>query len=135
MLRSLIPCAAVLTMVLLAAACSGSKSATPTPATVLVEAPIEEVRIEILESFPVRYVAAITSGLPNACHEFGDARLNRAGSQIEIRVTNVRPSDPNVACAEIYRTIESRVDLGTEFTSGETYVVDVNETRTSFVAQ
>jgi hypothetical protein len=41
-----------------------------------------------------------------------------------------------VVCTQVYRTVETNIALGSEFTSGETYRVVVNDKRwEEFVAQ
>lgn len=115
---------------------SGSK-ATPTPsATVVVDAPIESIDILIRESFPPGYTAHIVSGLPSGCAKFNMAAvIGRTGNHIAVKVTNTMPADPNTACTAIYGYKESNVDLGTNFTSGQTYTVDVNDKSKTFTAQ
>lgn len=101
-----------------------------------VIAPIESVDILTLESFPPQYTAQIVSGLPSGCAAFEKAEVTgRSGNTITIRVTNTMPADPNVACTAIYGMHESNVSLGSDFTSGQTYTVDVNGTIATFVAQ
>jgi inhibitor of cysteine peptidase len=122
---------------------SSTPDATPSDATadpggdrVVVDAPIDEVDILVLESFPVQYDARIVSGLPSGCALFDAAEITvRTGNEITIRVTNTVPADENVACTAIYGTKETTVPLGTDFVSGETYTVQVNDNAAQFTAQ
>ena len=78
----------------------------------------------------------ITSGLPSGCAVFDKAEVtSRSGNTITVRVTNTVPDDPNVACTAIYGTKETTVGLGSDFTSGETYTVNVNDKSIDFAAQ
>ena len=127
-------------LAIVAAACSprgGGPKASPTPpATVVVDAPIESIDILVRESFPPAYTLHIVSGLPSGCAKFDKAVvLERTGNKIAVRVTNTMPADPNTACTAIYGYKESNVDLGTNFTSGQTYTVGVNDRATTFTAQ
>jgi hypothetical protein len=103
--------------------------------TIEVLAPIESVEILILESFPPQYNLAVVSGLPNSCVSFGYYNMARDGDTIRVEVTNLEPAEPDVACAEIYRTVQTVISLGSEFESGKTYTVIVNNMTETFVAQ
>ncbi len=101
-----------------------------------VIAPIESVEILTLESFPPQYTVHIVSGLPSGCAAFEKAEVTgRTGNTITISVTNTMPADEDVVCTAIYGMQESNVSLGSDFTSGQTYTVDVNGTIATFVAQ
>ena len=104
------------------------------PAMVEVPAPIDDVEINIAESFPPQYFVAVKSGLSNACYEFDGYEVSRDGETVLITVTDLRPEEP-MACAEIYGTVESNIALGTDFEGGKTYTVDVNDVTETFVAQ
>lgn len=99
-----------------------------------VAAPIEAVVINIAESFPPQYFVGVTSGLPNACHEYGDYAVDVDGETVRITVTNLKPAEA-IACAEIYRTVETNIALGSEFKGGTTYTVNVNGVTETFVGQ
>ena len=108
---------------------------TPPPPTgdvTLVDAPIDELELIIRESFPPQYAVRIVSGLPNGCARFEDATLT---APLEIRVRNSMPGDPNIACTAIYGTHEETVDIGSDFVSGQEYVVRVNDKDLRFTAQ
>jgi hypothetical protein len=91
-----------------------------------VPASIEDIQINVAESFPVQYFVAVSVGLPNACYDFGEATVERDGSIVRISVTNLAPADPNRLCAEIYRTIVETVALGSDFDPNVGYTVEVN---------
>ena len=107
---------------------------TPEPTMVEVPAPIDSVDINIAESFPPQYFVQVKSGLPNACYEFNGYDVSRDGETVRITVTNLKP-EQQLMCAEIYRTVESNVALGSDFEGGKTYTVHVNDLTETFIAQ
>jgi hypothetical protein len=127
----------------LAAACDDDEddfivdpSVVPTYALKIEDAPIDALDILVLESFPPQYNLLITSGLPSGCAQFNKAEITGgSGNTITVRVTNTVPDDPNVACTAIYGTKETTLPLGSEFTSSETYTVNVNDKSIDFTAQ
>ncbi len=93
-------------------------------------APIHEVRVSIAESFPEQVFVYIKGGLADSCTAFHDIQTVRCGDTITITVTTERPK--NAACAQVYGYFEKNVALGSDFTRGQEYVVDVNGVLTSF---
>ena len=96
------------------------------PSLVQVPAPIESVKLLIMESFPPQYSLVVVSGLPNGCASFAGYRLERSGDTVPVEMLNWKPADPQVACTDNYRTIETRISLGSQFDPDTTYTVDVN---------
>lgn len=122
----------------------GTATATPdgTPQNVgderrvVVEAPIEEVEVLFLESFPVQHRLRVVSGLPSGCAAFEDIEVVRDGTTFTVAVTNTMPApDQEIACTMIYGYHESTVDLGNDLEPGLEYTVHVNDQVTTFVAQ
>ncbi|MDP3062845.1 MAG: hypothetical protein Q8O40_06510 [Chloroflexota bacterium] len=105
------------------------------PSLVQTPAPIESVEVLIMESFPVKYALVVDSGLPESCISFGGYRLARDGDTIRVEMINWKPSDPGVACAEVYGAVKTTIPLGREFESGRTYAIVVNDVTEIFVAQ
>ena len=101
----------------------------------LVLAPIEKVEILILESFPPQYNLAVTSGLPNSCAQFAGYTVDRDGDTVVVSMTNWKPSGATMACAAVYTTVKTTISLGSDFNSGTTYTVAVNNKTKTFVAQ
>ena len=95
------------------------------------EAPIHEVRVSIAESYPEQVLVYIKGGLADSCTTFHDLTAERSGNTIYIEVTTERPVD--AVCAQIYRYFERNVNLGSNYTSGQTYTVDVNGVTETFV--
>jgi inhibitor of cysteine peptidase len=87
-------------------------------------APIHDVQISIAESFPEQIFVYIKGGLADSCTAFHELTTERIENTINIEVTTERPKD--AVCAQVYGYFEKNVNLGSDFTSGETYIVDVN---------
>lgn len=99
-------------------------------------APIEEIEVLFLESFPVQYRLRVVSGLPSGCAAFERIEVEQDGTTFNVTVVNTMPAPgQEVACTMIYGYHESSVDLGTGLESGNEYTVNVNEKSTTFVAQ
>jgi inhibitor of cysteine peptidase len=96
-------------------------------------APIHEVQVNIAESFPPQVFVYIKGGLADSCTTFHELKTERSGNTINITVTTQRPKD--AICAQVYGFFEKNVNLGSDFTSGETYTINVNDKTTSFVMQ
>ena len=96
-------------------------------------APIHEVQVNIAESFPPQIFVYIKGGLADACTTFYELTVERSGNIINIEVTTQRPKE--AICAQVYGYFEENVALGIEFTSGETYTINVNDETTSFLMQ
>jgi hypothetical protein len=121
----------------LTAACGsdGAVKVADPEVTTLVAAPIDDVELLIRESFPPQYALRVLSSLPNGCHEFDAYELTRDRTNLTIRVTNRVPTDPTLACTQIYGQHEEVVELGTDFQSGTQYRVQVNDRTLTFAAQ
>ena len=93
-------------------------------------APIHEVQVNIAESFPEQIFVYIKGGLADSCTTLRSVETEHCQNTINIVVTTERPRD--VACAQVYSFFEENVALGSDFISGETYIVDVNGVTRSF---
>ena len=97
-----------------------------------VPAPIESVDLIIMESFPPQYSLEVVSGLPNSCVSYGGYTMTRDGDTIRVEVTNLEPANLSaMLCAEIYRTVQTVIPLGSDFEPDTSYTVDVNGTTVS----
>ena len=103
------------------------------PSLVQSLAPIESAKVMSMRTIPPEYSLIVVSGLPNSCVSFGGYTIAREGSSINVDVINWEPADySGLGCAEIYRTVESVIPLGSQFESGTTYEVEVNDTIVTF---
>jgi hypothetical protein len=93
-------------------------------------APIHEVDIRIAESFPEQIFVYVKGGLPDGCTAFNDFIIETDGNTINITVTVKRPKD--AVYAAVYGFFEKNIALGSDFTRGEIYTVNVNGTVAEF---
>jgi hypothetical protein len=84
-------------------------------------APIIDVQVTKLNG---AYEADITAALPNGCHTPDSHQIQRIGNTIEITVWNSVAPSP---CTYIYSEYQLNVNLGSNFVSGQTYKVVVND--------
>ena len=124
--------AALVSAIGLVAACRGD--ALPVNGTRLVEAPIESVEVVPVLAVRVQYSARIVSALPNGCHTYHDAEVVRRGAVIDVTVHNAIPVRADLACTQLYGTVEHTIDLGTDFTPGATYRLNANGHAVTFTA-
>jgi len=96
-------------------------------------APIHEVRVAIAESFPPQVMVYIQGGLSDGCTTFHELKTERSGNTVNITVTTQRPRD--AVCTQVYGYFEQNVNLGSDFVSGQTYTIHVNDKTTSFVME
>ena len=96
-------------------------------------APIHEVRVNIAESFPPQVIIYIKGGLRDGCTSFHDLTIQQYGETIDIEVTTQHPR--GVVCPAVYSYFEKNINLGSDFISGETYTIKVNDHITNFVMQ
>jgi hypothetical protein len=116
----------LLILVLAATACSKSS-------VEVVEinlAPIHEVDVRFMESFPVQVGVYIKLGLSDGCTTFRDAVVRQEGNTIKIEVTAQRPKDK--ICTAVYTFFEKNLNIGSDFIPGNTYTLEVNDYTTSF---
>jgi hypothetical protein len=99
-----------------------------------VAAPIDQLDVLVLESFPPQYMLQIAAGLPSGCAKQDSHTVSRVGDTITVTVLNSMPNrDP--PCTMIYGSYELNINLGSDFLSGSTYTVHVNDKVTTFRAQ
>jgi hypothetical protein len=98
-------------------------------------APIDGLDIRIAESFPPQYFLHVQAGLPSGCAQQYRHDVERDGNVITVTVLNSLPTATDIACTAIYGIYELNIALGSDFDSGETYTVHVNDQETTFTAQ
>lgn len=96
-------------------------------------APIHEVEVYFMESYPVQVGVHIKGGLRDGCTTFNDAVVTREGNPVNIEVTVQRPRD--AICTQVYSFFEENLNLGSDFATGTTYTLIVNDYTTTFVYQ
>jgi len=105
----------------------------PPPELEIRLAPIHEVQVNIAESYPQQVIVYIKGGLSDGCTTFHELTTERKDNTINIEVTTQRPKDKE--CTAVYGYFEKNVNLGSEFISGETYTINVNDKTTDFMMQ
>jgi inhibitor of cysteine peptidase len=111
----------------------GCRSPSAVEETVVRLAPIHEVTVNIAESDPPQVFIYVQGGLADGCTSFHELETERRENTFNITVTTQRPKD--AVCTQVYSYFEKNIGLGTDFISGETYVVNVNDQTTSFSMQ
>ena len=124
----------VIGIVAVSLACNSKAPMSPTD-LVRALAPIEQVNINVAESFPPQYFAALVSLQPNSCVTFDAVETTRDVNSIRILVWNLVPADPDVLCAQVVSSTDHTVSLGTNFEPGQSYTVQVNDVTRTFIAQ
>jgi hypothetical protein len=94
-------------------------------------APIHEVEIYFMKSFPVQVGVHIIGGLRDGCTNFHDVAVTREENTIDVEVTVRKPK--GMTCPAIYTFFEENLNLGSDFTVGDTYTLKVNDYTTTFV--
>ena len=123
----------VLVLVIMISGMAGCQTDNDNDTMEIRLAPIDEVDVRIAESYPPQVFVYILGGLADSCTSFHDLTTKRDGKTINIKVQTIRPKDAE--CAQVYGSFEKNVPLGSDFTSGETYTVKVNDKETTFTMQ
>lgn len=93
-------------------------------------APIHEVTVTLLKSNPPQINVYIKGGLRDGCTTFNNIEIKREGNVFNIEVTVQHPKD--AFCPAIYGYFEKNVNLGSYFTIGTTYTINVNDYTTTY---
>jgi hypothetical protein len=93
-------------------------------------APIHEVDVAVMESYPEQIGINIELGLRDGCTTFHDAVVTRDDLTVNIEVTAQRPAD--AVCTALYTYYTKNLNLGSDFERGATYTLNVNDFTTSF---
>lgn len=94
-------------------------------------APINEMDVRFGESFPVQVFLYVKGGLADGCTKLHAIEIkSRSNNIVKVEATVERPKD--AVCPAIYTFFERNLNLGSDFRSGETYTVTVNDKSRSF---
>jgi hypothetical protein len=94
-------------------------------------APIEEITAMMLISDPPQVQIYIKGGLADSCTTFHELETKRCVNIFKITITVQRPKD--AVCDAVYTYFEKCENLGSDFVSGETYTIHVNDKTTTFI--
>ena len=138
-MRAMITRGVVVLATVLATSCASSSverapSSPSSPGRQEVLAPIDGLDVRVLESSPPQYMLNVRAGLPSGCAEKNRHETRRGADAITVTVLNWMPTG-SPPCTMIYGSYELNINLGSDFRSGATYSVSVNDKRTTFVAQ
>jgi hypothetical protein len=122
----------------LLAACGPTATPAPMPAepkptseeVIQRQAVVEEIDIQILESFPVQVHVLARGYLPDGCTEIDEIEQARSGQAFQVTITTVRPAD--ALCTEAIVPFEEVIALDVLGLKAGTYTVDVNGATGSF---
>ena len=131
--------AMALATVAVALGCGGPPEPDPVPPSddwTTTPARIDSVEIAVAESWPPQYFVQVVSVQPDGCHAFDGYTVDREDQAIRIEVLNRVPANlDELACTLAITMTESNISLGTDFESGATYTVTVNDVTRTFEAQ
>lgn len=93
-------------------------------------APVEEVEVIFLESFPLQVQLKVQGYMPDGCTEIDSTDVEQVENHFEVTIRTVRPTD--VACTQAIEPYEQNVPLDVYGLSAGDYTVDVNAVKASF---
>ena len=73
--------------------------------------------------------------MPDGCTSFDGYTVTREDSTVEVTISNEVPGSMDLTCAMVYGFVETIIPLGSDFESGRTYTLVVNDVTQSLVAQ
>ena len=96
------------------------------------EAAVDEVSLQIMESFPVQVAAVAKGNLKDSCTAIDEIRQSYDADTktFTIEITTVRDAD--AVCAQVLAPFEERIELDVRGLPAGTYTVDVNGVRETF---
>jgi hypothetical protein len=136
-MRNIFARGVVLAMLLSASCASAVERAPSSPSSsgrLEVLAPIDGLDVRVLQSSPPQYMLSVRAGLPSGCAERNRHEIKRDADTLTVTVLNWMPAG-SPPCTMIYGSYELNLNLGSDFRRGTTYSVNVNDKRTTFVAQ
>ncbi|MEA3454136.1 MAG: hypothetical protein U9R12_04315 [Candidatus Caldatribacteriota bacterium] len=92
-------------------------------------APVEEIEIVILESFPVRVQVIASGNLPDPCTEISEVLQEREGNTFFVTIKTYR--SPGF-CIQVLAPFEEIISLEVYGLPAGTYTVDVNGVQGTF---
>jgi inhibitor of cysteine peptidase len=120
-------------LVALVAGCGPLRAGEPpTDDVVRGEATVEEVDLQIMESFPVQVAAIARGNLSDGCTEIDEVRssFDEESETFTVTITTVR--DEDAVCTQALVPFEERIELDVRGLPAGTYTVDVNGVRETF---
>ena len=128
---ALIVSAALLLLAAGAIAFAATRDAAGVSDRRLVPAPIDATSVAV-RAADQHVILSVHAGLPSGCAKQDSHAVSRAGDAITVTVNNSMPSAGNTVCTAIYGTSELQLDLGSDFKTGSTYTIRVNDRTQTF---
>jgi inhibitor of cysteine peptidase len=101
--------------------------------TIIKPAIVNDIDIQILESFPVQVRVIARGDLSDSCTEIGEIKTSREGNSFSVNITTSRPAD--IVCAQVVTPFEEIISLDVVGLKAGSYTVDVNGVRDTFELQ
>ena len=95
---------------------------------IIDDLPISDVKLQIMESFPIQVAVEVSGILRDGCTRLHEIKQGHQGNTIYIQITTARPKD--ASCIQVVTEIQERVFLGS-FPPGD-YAVIVNGVERKF---
>ena len=90
---------------------------------IVADLPINNISVEILESFPVQIHVVVDGMLNDGCTTLNEITQRREGNTVHLRITTKRPKD--AICIQVITDIQERIPLEGGFLPGR-YKIIVN---------
>jgi inhibitor of cysteine peptidase len=114
----------LLVLVLLLSACGAATGGTQDG---LLQ--VDNVEVQVAESFPPQVSVRVQGTLGNGCYSLGEIRQQRNGNTIEVTITTKHSGSE--VCTMIAQIVDEKITLEGDFQSGE-YIVRVNGVERTF---
>jgi hypothetical protein len=96
----------------------------------LVPAPIDAMSVAV-RAADQHVILSVRAGLLGGCAKQDSHAVSRAGDVVTVTVNISIPATETV-CTMIYGTYDLQLDLGTDFKTGSTYTIRVNDQKQTF---
>jgi hypothetical protein len=93
-------------------------------------APVENIEILILESFPVQVTVVVRGNLPDGCTTIDKVTVVQEGNTFQVTITTIRPV--GIECTQALEPFEKVVALDVYGLPAGVYTVDVNGVTDTF---
>ena len=93
---------------------------------------IDEIEIQILESFPIQVHVRVSGNLPTPCHQLGSIHKRFANYRFEISVNSMLLLKPFETCIQVLEPFQTTIPLDVYGLPKGSYEVIVNDKSTSF---
>ncbi|MCP5245878.1 MAG: hypothetical protein H6937_08005, partial [Burkholderiales bacterium] len=93
---------------------------------------IDEIEIQILESFPVQVLVRVSGNLPTPCHQLGPIHKRSVNNRLETSVNYVLQLNRFETCIQVLEPFEITIPLDVYGIPKGNYEVIVNDKSASF---